>query len=304
MRLDFNVLWVDDQPRSVAAQIKAIAKRFEDEGFEFQPKLKTSVEELSDAIADDVFTDEIDLILVDWDLGAGWQGDDAIAKIRKRIPYKDVIFYSAKTSLVELRTDAFKADLEGVYCVTRPDLVEEVVGVFESLVKKVLDLDHTRGIVMGATADIDYTVNQCLKAVHGKLATRAQAALLVEALEKISGRLAELSAQVEKWKAEPDFAQMLEHHLVFTANDRLRMLQRLLKGKAQKGYKTHITRYMQEIVPERNILGHQVLTIEGKSTGVVDKNLRQVGVAKTRELRRTLLSLRAEFRSLLLALGE
>jgi hypothetical protein len=68
MRLDFNVLWIDDQPDRVGAQIMAIKKQMADEGFEFAPKLCKSMSEIHDAISSDVFTDEIDLILVDWDL--------------------------------------------------------------------------------------------------------------------------------------------------------------------------------------------------------------------------------------------
>jgi hypothetical protein len=38
MRLDFNVLWVDDQPEYVASQIKSIALKMAAEGFEFNPR--------------------------------------------------------------------------------------------------------------------------------------------------------------------------------------------------------------------------------------------------------------------------
>ncbi len=63
MRLDFNVLWVDDQPDRVRSQITAIKKKMVEEGFEFTPQLCKSISEVRDAISDNVFTDEIDLIL-------------------------------------------------------------------------------------------------------------------------------------------------------------------------------------------------------------------------------------------------
>jgi hypothetical protein len=95
LRLDFNVLWVDDQPNRVESQIKRITKQMEDEGFQFNSTLCKSIEDVRKLIAGNVFTDEIDLILVDWDLGSGVQGQDAIATIRETVPYKDVVFYSA-----------------------------------------------------------------------------------------------------------------------------------------------------------------------------------------------------------------
>ena len=169
MRLDFNVLWVDDQPNRVNSQITSIKMQMAKEGFEFKPRQCKTPGEMEMAIADSVFSDEVDLILVDWDLGQNIHGEDAIEVIRRIVRYKDVIFYSGEASAQELRQKAFNKQLEGVFCVGRNGLVEEVIGVFDSLIKKILDLDHTRGIVMGGTSDIDNMVNECLRLAHGKL---------------------------------------------------------------------------------------------------------------------------------------
>ena len=95
MRLDFNVLWVDDQPDRIASQITAIKKQMKEEGFHFSPTLCKSVEDVRKEISDDVFTDEIDLILVDWDLGNDVKGQDVIVEIRTEIQYKDVVLFCA-----------------------------------------------------------------------------------------------------------------------------------------------------------------------------------------------------------------
>jgi hypothetical protein len=71
MRLDFNVLWVDDQPDRIKAQIEAIERRMEAQGFLFKPTLCRSIDEVQQSVSNYIFTDEIDLILVDWDLGGG-----------------------------------------------------------------------------------------------------------------------------------------------------------------------------------------------------------------------------------------
>jgi hypothetical protein len=305
MRLDFNVLWVDDQPDRVDAQIKAIAKEMEVHGFEFRPKLCTSVDEVRELVTDDVFTDEVDLILVDWDLGGNVQGQTAIAAIREQIQYKDVVFYSANNSADELRRLAFDGRLEGIYCVTRQDLVDEVVGVFESLVKKVLDLDHVRGIVMGATSDIDQMVHDCLTHVHKVADAAGQAQLLSEALKRVEKKRKDLSKTIEKLRKANGFPEILEVHAVFTANDRLRMLTGLLNSdtlKAHQDYRPAVVAYMEEVVQDRNILGHQVLTPEGKPISVTDNKGQQISLEQTRALRRRLLDLRSKFRDLLRAL--
>jgi hypothetical protein len=75
MRLDFNVLWVEDQPAHVDAQIERISQLMQQEGFHFKPTLCRSIDEVQRAISTDVFTDEVDLVLVDWDLGSNLHGE-------------------------------------------------------------------------------------------------------------------------------------------------------------------------------------------------------------------------------------
>jgi hypothetical protein len=305
LRLDFNVLWVDDQPDRVASQITAITKRMQEEGFQFSPSLCQSMDEVRKAIADDVFTDEVDLILVDWDLGNGVVGQDAISEIRSAVTYKDVVFYSAQTAPAALRQSAFEKGVEGIYCASREQLVDEVMGVFESLVKKVLDLDHARGIVMGATSDIDHMVNECLLVVHKKLDQGGKEAMLKDALAYIQKRIDELAKTVKQLENAKTLEEFFAAHMILTANDRLRMLAGALKAAifaAHKEYRPHIVAYQQKVVPDRNILGHVVLVPKGKPTSVTDSKGTPMSVEETRELRRLILELRLQFRSLLSAL--
>src|SRR5260221_7315567 len=114
MRLDFNVLWVDDQPRAIQAQIASIAAQMKEHGFHFNPTLCHTMAELEAKLAEDVFVDEVDMVLVDWDLGADAKGQQAIEAIREKIQYKDVVFYSAQTQPNALRDLVHDNDLEGI----------------------------------------------------------------------------------------------------------------------------------------------------------------------------------------------
>lgn len=305
MRLDFNVLWVDDQPARVDAQIKAIARRMESEGFNFSYTICESIDQVRPLLAENVFSDEVDLILVDWDLGGGVYGEQVIFEVREKIRYKDVVFYSAQTPPEKLRRLAYEAELEGVYCSDRDGLLEEVIGVFESLVKKVLDLDHTRGIVMGATSDIDDMVNQCLIAIHGKLDEAEQQAFVVEAIGLVETRISALSGNLAALRTDSSVVSLLDAHFLFTAHDRLRTLARTLKHELFNGHATArkaVISYMEKVVPERNILGHQILTPQGKPTAVVNASGKQITLDELRYLRCTILALRTEFRALVKAL--
>ncbi len=305
MRLDFNVLWVDDQPNRVTSQITAITNKMRLEGFHFNATLAKSMDGVRARISGNVFTDEVDLVLVDWDLGDGVKGQDAIAEIRDSIQYKDVVFYSAQTSPDELRSFVFKKGLEGVYCANREQLVDEVMGVFESLVKKVLDLDHMRGIVMGATSDIDYIVNLSLIAVHKRLDEAGKAKMLKKALGYTQKHVGDVTKEAKKLEGATTLAEFFDSHMILTANDRLRMLTWALKAPgfdAYSEYRRSVVKYMQEVVPRRNRLGHRVLVPQGKPQASTDSRGEEVTVDETRKLRRQILDLRSKFRDLLKAL--
>ena len=299
MRLDFNVLWVDDQPNAVNAQITRIKAQMEDEGFSFNPTQCTSIDQVEALIAGDVFQDEIDLILVDWDLGGGVHGQDVIQRVRQVAQYKDVVFYSAQTPAAELRRIAFERELEGIYCASREGLVDEVLGVFESLVKKVLDLDHTRGIVMGATSDIDHMIHSCLIQIEAKLDDNGKQELVGQAVRRVQERVKDIAKQGAKLETATSVTTILEAHMIFGANDRLRMLRRLLEKDANHALSVQtIQAYIDNVVPERNILGHMALAPEGKPQAVVNGEGKLINLDDMRTLRKLILGLREDFRAL------
>lgn len=301
MRLDFNVLWVDDQPSYLDAQIVAIKARMAQEGFDFNPTQCTSIDEVEALIAGDVFQDEVDLIMVDWDLGNDVQGQDVIERIRQVVRYKDVIFYSSLTPAGDLRQLAFNQKLEGVYCASKGELVEEVLGVFEALVKKVLDLDHTRGIVMGATSDIDHLVNTCLTMAHAKLDDDGKRKFIDEALRRITDKVSNVTKQGEKIFKNPTVEALFKAHMIFTSDDRLRMLADILDMEVfgtHAGARITINSYRDDVVRHRNILGHMVLAPEGKPQAVETTEGKLVTLEEMRNLRKLILSLREDFRAL------
>jgi hypothetical protein len=252
-------------------------------------------------ISDDLFIDEIDLILVDWDLGGGSRGYEAIEKIREVAPYKDVVFYSANTTPKELRRSVAEKELEGVYCASRDGLVDEFTGVFESLIKKVLDLDHTRGIVMGATSDIDHMVQECLRKMHDSSNQTEKQALVERVLALVEERADRLVQNAKDLRTAASLEKCFEAFDLFTAFARLRVLAGLLKEERFRvlvEYRDAVVAYQQEVRSKRNQLGHRVLVPEGKPGAVVDGAGNTVSVQAARELRKKILDSRQGFRDL------
>ena len=79
-----------------------------------------------------MFKDEVDLIMVDWDLGNGVEGQTVITGVREDIYYKDIVFYSAVTDIKTLKEASFKlifdtAKCQGVDC-KRQSALEKRLG--------------------------------------------------------------------------------------------------------------------------------------------------------------------------------
>lgn len=299
MRLDFNVLWVDDQPDQLDAQLIAISRHMAGEGFFLNVKKCQSLQEVRTLISEDVFQDEVDLILVDWNLGGDLRGQHVIAEIRQYIPYKDLIFYSSLTTVNDLRQAASSASADGIFCTSKNAIVDEVAAVFDTLIKKVLDLDHTRGIVMGATSDIDHMTVRCLSAIEKQGADTERAELLAKAKELIANTQRRLAKNASTLESATSVAELLAMHAVFTANDRLRVLNMILgteKYNDRVRLKDGIANYIRSVVPLRNDLGHVVLIPAGRTAMILDDGGKQISIEEMRELRKLLLDVRGELK--------
>jgi CheY-like chemotaxis protein len=165
MRLDFNVLWIENQQDSVQSQKERLEHLIRQEGFRLRVTFASSVEDALKYLAEDIYTDHVDLILMDYDLGPGMKGNEGLVEVRHKVPYRDIVFYSSQAG--DLLDMVLKAKVQGIYCSTRQELPDTAIGVFGILVKKVIDIDHARGIVMGATSDIDHYIMDCLVTSFG-----------------------------------------------------------------------------------------------------------------------------------------
>lgn len=288
MRLDFNILWVDDQPGRVLSTKERIESLVRREGFRLRVEFAESIEKAKEYLADDIYGDHIDLILMDYDLGAGGRGDDGLVEVRNVFQYKDVVFYSSQAS--DLPRLVAEKQLQGIFCSTRDSLHETVHGVFDALMKKVLDIDHSRGIVMGATSDIDHHVNDCLARTFDKgdedsrsLAFKTVARHLrdkSESLEQERGKIAGLS----------HVADLVDFPHVYTSNDRLRLLKTMFEsGGLQRDILPAIKEYLNRTVPMRNDLAHVRVETVGFSRKLYDRHGNELTNEQMKALRQDLL---------------
>lgn len=297
MRLDFNVLWVEDQQGAVQAQRERIELLIKKEGFRLQVLFAPSIDLAKEFLSDDIYGDHIDLVLMDYDLGAGGRGDEGLVEVRNIFPYKDIVFYSSQAP--DLLAMVEKKHVQGVFCSPRDDLTNTVEGLFEALVKKVLDIDHSRGIVMGATSDIDHYVNDCLALSFDKGGEACQHAALNAVENHVSEKRRAFEKAFENIAAVKHVSELQQFHNFYTSNDRLRLLRSILKGEADyQESVVAIAEYLKTTVPKRNDLAHVRVKVEGFSRKLLDRKGNELTSDEMRSLRRELLDYQDLFEKL------
>lgn len=288
MRLDFVVLWIEDQRDYVEAQEVSLRDQVSEEGFELIVVQAGSVAEARTKLSEDVFRDHVDLILIDYNLPGGENGDEALGRIREQLPYREIVFYSG-ASAGELRKLAFDQEVEGVYCSHRNDLPSTVVGVFQALIKKVIDVDHSRGIVMGATSDIDYIISDCISLLYERQADEGKAAMVKYAQKRVRKHLETLTDDNAAIESATTMAEILPQHGAFTAIDRLHLLRKFLPaGPEHEESDKSLLSYAEKVMPERNKLAHMRVVVDGFIRRLEGRGGEEITADQMKTLRQTL----------------
>ena len=299
MRLDFNILWVEDQPERVKAQRERIERSMRNEGFKLQTEFANSVEDAKNHLDDDIFRDHVDLVLMDFELAGEANGGEGLEVVRDLCQFKDIVFYSANTT-ANLKSIVSEKDISGVFCTSRSGLPDTVVGVFEMLVKKVLDIDHSRGIVMGATSEIDDFVNQALEVYLEKSDPDTATTALTIAQKDIKKIRAKFEEELSQMEAVGNAVELKSYHQFYTSAKRLILLRKLLKQLKHNNVDLNaMLAYEQKTVPKRNILAHVTVERNGFARKIIDKNGTELTVEYMRTLRVDLLDHHQMFEKLL-----
>lgn len=289
MRLEFNVLWVEDQQDAVKSQRERIEVLLRKQGFKLQVQFAKSVAEARTFLSSDIYGDHIDLVLMDFDLGAGPNGSEGLKVVREAFAFKDIVFYSAG-GVPALQKAVAEGNVPGVFCSSRLDLPGTTFGVFEALVKKVLDIDHSRGIVMGTTSEIDHFVNEALLNAFATADDKLQKA----ALTIVKGQLADIRKTFDKnaakVEAATDVSALLVLHHVYSSAHRLKLLRKLLdKQGSHADESAGMVSYETDTMPKRNDLAHVRVLRTGFSRKIYDRKGIEITIEDMQALRVALL---------------
>ena len=155
MRIDYNILWFENDEGWLKQAVKGIGNLLDDYGFrlkETNQKDGYKIEDLIVAIQSKIL--DIDMIFMDFKLSGSVNGEKLIETIRSRNLYTEILFYSMDENVKQIIEDAY-GSIEGIYYSGRDNFRQKAQEVIWHTIKKVEDVESMRGLIMGATSEIE-----------------------------------------------------------------------------------------------------------------------------------------------------
>ncbi|WP_299622513.1 hypothetical protein [uncultured Tenacibaculum sp.] len=267
MRLNYKILWIENETEWLESAIEFPKEVVEDAGFEFVYERISREQEIDELLSQPEPLKDFDLILVDFNLDSGDRGNVIINKIRDHDIYTDVIFYSQD---IEGIRNVLKAEwIDGVYHTSRNrgDFEDKFEKVFLSTIKKIQHISAIRGLVLSSTSELDNVIDDITEAFCDKNKDEGKD-LIKYLVKKIKD-----SAKGNNNKAgglNYDTLSIVELNKlrIYDADKRKLAIGKILEflGDEKLGTKEKFnTSYKEEVLDVRNELAHsKEIEVEGK----------------------------------------
>ncbi|MBV1775076.1 response regulator [Burkholderiaceae bacterium DAT-1] len=285
MKLEYKILWFEDQPHNVSGAADGLRDRLSRMGFKLSIEWVENVGDVGSFIAQLRQKDDFDLVLMDWNLGENRENGAILAKRVRSNTHTEIVFYSSATPK-ELRKAIYEQDIDGVYCTRRDNLTAEAMAVINTTVKKVLDLNHMRGLVMATVSDFDNLIDECIRLRYCQLGEEGKLELLNHIRGKIISVCNSNAKQVEKLEEKNSIEELTEHR-AFSSSLKYQVLSSLLGKKAEdrtiRALLATLGKYDNEVIDPRNALAHArpveqggKITFKGRSIEFDDEAFRKL----------------------------
>lgn len=250
MNLSYSILWFDDDKDFFDSLPKEPIET-EIASWGFLPKI-FPVHNATEFNQHTPF-EKFDMIVVDFNLGDE-RGDKFIKDVRDQKVFTEIIFYSTSESS-ELWRAVHDKQLEGVFVTNKRGIEQKLLRVAHQSVRKVLDLENMRGIVMSEVGDLDALLEDIfVHAMNG--ITQDQQENVFERFHKDTNKQVEQhQSALSAFKDSPSIEKLLE---LCDSNKRWKNFNRVKGHHALLKSRNFAGDYAQEILWPRNCLAHGI----------------------------------------------
>ena len=272
MRIDYNVLWFENETRWLNPTKKNLSNFLDDYGFRLdvtEEKDDTNLEKIIDDIKNNII--DIDVIFMDYKLAKEQKGDSFIKAIREKELFTEIIFYSMEPNIKAIIEESV-GSVEGIYYSTRGNFLDKVKTVIKHTIKKVQEVNSMRGLIMSAVSDLDEKMFNIIE--NSILSTKiANGVEIGKTISEYTFTVCEEFLQTKnknfnKYKAENDLTSLINDTLIFDLSKKSKVVQKVIK-LLQKTELDHLNKFCEDfnlhIIQPRNAFGHVTSEIrEGK----------------------------------------
>lgn len=264
MHLEYRILWFEDQVENIRPYQSNISNAISRLGF--NPKIETRevIAGAKDPLVDLPSSRDIDLVIMDFKLGGGYDGASLAKRLKVTYRDTDMVFYSSE-SPKDLRRLIFEQDIDGVFCFHRTTLSDRTIGLVQSQLRKMLDLNHMRGIVMAATSDLDQAMIECLERIQPLINSDDKGEFIRGVGAKVSDSLRSKADQIDRLVEKGRLDKLLREPS-FGAALRLSVLQDEIAKISDRISEVHLVErlalYRDEVIGPRNDFAHRRAILE------------------------------------------
>lgn len=264
----FRVLWFEDQLENIANQrAELVEQALHDHGIEltFEDRPVVHEDVLEEVKNRQSLYHDFDFVVLDYDLGGATTGDVVAARLRRAFGFVPMVFYSGNLGgVADLRKQLLEADVDGVYCVTRRNLVEFLADQLDELLHPLSRIETVRGSAVGALAECDMELRRWFHAKTNELDGPAR-----EKIEsKLNSNIAKSnSSRDTQWENKSGDLQWKVDRA--DSSHLIRITRALAQTLGEDGLPEHEA-FEQHLLHPRNILGHAVA--ERTADGLVVKS--------------------------------
>lgn len=154
MKIDFSILWVDDNKDFVESLRPQLNKWIDDHGLSLTIHWRSG----EAGVYADLIKHEVELIVLDYQLKGGKKGDAIISEIRDKGFFEDIIFYTTGA----VPNDMFAVPPDGVFFVARGDAKDRIKDLIGVKIRRASDLATLRGWIVADAIELEAIMGRVL----------------------------------------------------------------------------------------------------------------------------------------------
>jgi len=250
MRIEYKILWVEDDKSWYNTTKELFSETLDDLGFKLISKRCESIDEVKKEVEENNL-EEYDLLLVDFTLKNSDTGDiiiDFLRGIKDEPILTDVLFYSS--AVENVRESMTKLGLEGVYTADRKEIETKFERVVNTTIKKVQEVNNMRGLIMAETSDLDELMYEIIETMLNSDISENLTTYIQKEIEATLAKISKITLD-----EDTTLIDKMGDSRVFTSFHRAKGINKIYKLK-KIGIDRFFEVYNRDIISTRNLFAH------------------------------------------------